>query len=127
MELYAIEYQYADKLDKDNPKRRVKIIQASGFMSSVTKFYSYFEEKYPGIEDLKIIFCINNNDLNTDSDFAETCQYEDCSITPNTFAYSRSLSKIGAYCSKHYIKVIDECSPEYLDSCDLCGCQKGVN
>jgi hypothetical protein len=55
------------------------------------------------------------------------CQYDDCSRKATTLAYSRPRGKVLKVCDAHARTVADADSPEYLHSCENCGCLLPIN
>jgi hypothetical protein len=54
------------------------------------------------------------------------CDYKDCNEKGTYITWGKK-SELGIYCYKHSDKVEDEGFPEYVSTCNLCGCNNPVN
>ena len=55
------------------------------------------------------------------------CENGDCKAKATDIVYSNNLRTVIFCCEPCSDLVVDEGNPEYLDSCNNCGCRQGIN
>jgi len=57
----------------------------------------------------------------------DRCEYKGCKRIADSIVYDRIANKVLLCCGPHADQVADFGAPEYIDICQNCGCQWGIN